>query len=78
MVRDIGDGYVLVTERTLRRFQPVQLDQLTVELERRIREVRADQPDLADTKAVQIRNRRIQRLSTARRILQGVRMKRRA
>lgn len=76
MVRDIGEGYLLVTERTFARLRPAEIDQLSFELERRVREVRGAQPSLDDQKELQNRNRRLQRLVGAQRMLQSFRMRR--
>ncbi len=65
MAKDIADGYVLVTERTYQRFETGQLDQLGFELERALRDTRGDQPPLDDLTAIQQRNRKIQRLTSA-------------
>ena len=78
MARDIGNGYLLVTERTLIRLEKAQLDQLDFEIDKQLREIRGKQPDLADIEALRDRNRKIQRLSTGRRILQAVRGRRRS
>jgi len=77
MVRQVADGYTLVTERTFKSLGRGQLDQLSFELERLLREIRGDQPDLEDLDAIQKRNRRIQRLNTCRMMLQTYRQRRR-
>ena len=77
MVRDIADGHLLMTERHLQRMEPSDLEQLRFELDRHMREIRGDQPSLEDLPAVQSRNRRIQRLNTARLILRNVRQRKR-
>jgi hypothetical protein len=77
MVRDIGEGYLLVTERTFARMPPTELDQVTFELDRKLREVRGDQPPLDATAELQLRNRRISRLVGAQRVLQTTRARRR-
>jgi hypothetical protein len=76
LARDIAAGHFLVTERTFQAFNRGQLDKLTFELDRCLREVRAEQPPLEDTRAVQDRNRRIQRLNTAAMILRSYRLRR--
>lgn len=76
MVRDIGEGFLLVTERTFVRLRAAEIDQLSFELERRVREVRGNQPSLDDQKELQVRNRRLQRLVGAQRMLQAFRMRR--
>jgi hypothetical protein len=65
MVRDIAEGYVLLTERSFRALSRGDLDQLAFELDRHLRELRGDQPASDDIPAIQLRNRRIQRLNSA-------------
>lgn len=76
MVRDIAAGHFLVTERTFYNLNRAQLDKLTFELDRLLREIRAEQPAIDDTRAVQHRNRRMQRINTAKMILRNFRVKR--
>ncbi len=76
MVRDIAEGYFLVTERTFGRFDHGGLEQIRFEIDRHIREVRGDQPPIDDMQAVQKRNRRIQRLNTALMVLRAYQQKR--
>lgn len=73
MARDIAEGYVLVTERSFRPFARGELDQIKFELDRRMREIRGEQPSLDDLAAIQLRNRRIQRLRSAQMVLQTFR-----
>ncbi|HEX2644319.1 MAG TPA: hypothetical protein VHU81_15085 [Thermoanaerobaculia bacterium] len=75
MARDIAEGYTLVTERTFRTMNRGDLDQLGFEIERHMRELRGDQPALDDMPAIQLRNRRLQRLNSAVQILRSFRMK---
>jgi len=77
MTRDITEGFILVTERTFTRLQPAELDQLGFEIDRHLREVRGEQPPLEDIGALQLRNRRIQRLNSALFILRAYRQKKR-
>lgn len=77
MVRDIAEGYLAVTERTLTRLTRGELDQMAFELERHLREIRGDQPPLEDLAAIQRRNRKIQRLNQAFMILRAYRQKKR-
>ena len=77
MARDIGGGYVLMTPKTLGKLTVGQLEKLGFELDRRIRDVRSQQPDGSDVMALQQRNRQIQRLTAARRMLESERRKRR-
>lgn len=64
MVRDIAEGYYLLTERSFRPFSRSELDKIQFEIDRKLRELRGEQPALDDLPAVQSRNRRIQRLTT--------------
>jgi hypothetical protein len=73
MVRDIAEGYVLITERSFRTLSRGELDQLGFELERHLRELRGDQPASQDIPAIQLRNRRIQRLNSAGVVLRSFR-----
>lgn len=75
MVREIADGYFLVTERTFARFDRGALGQLQFEIDRHMREVRGDQPPLDDMQAIQKRNRKIQRLNTALMVLRSYQQK---
>jgi hypothetical protein len=77
MVRDVAEGHLMVTERTLKNLDPPDLNTLSFELERHLREIRGEQPPLDDTTAVQQRNRRIQRINAAHMILRSYRMKNR-
>lgn len=77
MVKDIGDGYITLNERSLKRFSRSELDKIVFELDRRVREVRADQPALDDLPAVQTRQRRLQRLTRSRTMVDAYRAKRR-
>jgi hypothetical protein len=65
MVRDIADGFLLVSERTFRAYNLREITAFTLEAERLLRELRSDQPPLSDIEAVQKRQRRIQRLQQA-------------
>lgn len=76
MARDIGDGYILVNERTFARMTTPDLEKAGFELERRLRDVRGSQPDQTDIQALQLRNRKMQRLSQAKMVLQAFRRRR--
>jgi hypothetical protein len=75
MVRDIAEGFILLTERSFRSFGPPELERFQFELDRRLRDVRGEQPDLSDLGAIQQRNRRLQRLQTAQVMLQAYRVR---
>ncbi len=70
-VREIGGGFLIVTERTFKRFDRAQLEQLAFELDRHLREVRGEQPAVEDVEAVRKRNRVVQRLNGALMMLRG-------
>ena len=71
MARDVGDGYILVNERTFARMTAPDLEKIGFEMDRRLRDVRGKQPDQTDTEALRLRNRRLQRLSQAKSVLQA-------
>ncbi len=73
MARDVAEGYLLVTERTFKTFSRSDLDQLTFEIDRHMRELRGDQPALDDLPAIQARQRKMQRLNSALQMLRGYR-----
>ncbi len=77
MVRQITEGFTLVSAVSLKRFTPAELQTLQAELERRLREIRGDQVDLADIQALQQRNRRISRIEGALRIVRHTLQQRR-
>ncbi len=72
MVRQITEGYTLVNAVSLRRYQDGELKKLQVEIERRLRDLRGVQVDLADIPAIQAKNRRLSRLEGALRVVRGV------
>jgi hypothetical protein len=73
MAKDISEGHILVTERVVRRLNVAEMGQLSHELDRKLRELRGEQPDLEDSQALQARNRRIQRLRNALQLVHSVR-----
>ena len=75
MAKDIADGYVMITERSFKSLTRSDLDQLTFELERHLRDLRGDQAPLDDIQAIQARNRKIQRVNTAMMVLRSYRAK---
>ena len=78
MVQQIGNGHLLVTERTFKRLSRGELDQLSFEIEKLLREIRGDPPPpVDDTQAIQQRNRKLQRLNSCRMMLQTYRQRRR-
>jgi hypothetical protein len=77
MVQGMAEGHHNVTERTFRSMSRGQLDQLSHELERQLRDARGDQPPIDDLDRVKARNRKIQRLNSARMIMLGFRQRNR-
>lgn len=75
MAKDIAEGYVMITERSFKSLTRSDLDQLTFELERHLRDLRGDQAPLDDIQAIQLRNRKIQRVNTAQMVLRSYRAK---
>ena len=75
MAKDIAEGYVMITERSFKSLTRSDLDQLTFELERHLRDLRSDQAPLDDIPAIQLRNRKIQRVNTAMMVLRSYRAK---
>jgi hypothetical protein len=65
MAGQIGDGYILVTERTWVRLDRGDLERLAFELDKLLRELRSEQPPLDDIPAIQQRNRKVSRLTGA-------------
>lgn len=65
MAKDLSSGVQMLTEPLMRRLRRPELELLTFELEKLLREIRGDQPPLDDIPALQQRNRRIQRLQHA-------------
>lgn len=73
--RDIADGYQVVTERSFKGLTRPEMDQLAFEIDRALRDIRADQPALDDLPAVQSRSRKIQRLNGAMMMMRTYRQK---
>jgi hypothetical protein len=65
MVRDIAEGYVIVSDRTFRSYGPKDFVDFSLEANRLLQEIRSNQPAISDTEAVQKRHRRMQRLQQA-------------
>jgi len=73
MVRDLAEGFIIVTERTFKVYNPQQLSDFQMEAERYLREVRANQAATGDVEATQKRQRRMQRLQQSITIANAVR-----
>jgi hypothetical protein len=71
MAKDVAEGFLLVTERTFTRFDRAQLDQLAFEMDRALREIRAEAVPLDDLAAIKVKNRKLTRLTGALSMLKG-------
>lgn len=65
MARDIGEGFVNVTERTFKSMTDADMKQLVFEIDRFLRELRGSRSATEEIDSVKARNRKIQRLNTA-------------
>jgi hypothetical protein len=73
--RDIAEGYQVVTERSFKGLTRPEMDQLAFEIDRALREIRAEQPALDDLPTIQAKNRKIQRLNGALMMMRTYRQK---
>jgi hypothetical protein len=73
--RDIAEGFQVVTERSFKGLTPPEMDQLAFEIDRALREIRADQVPVDDLVMIQAKNRKIQRLTGALMMMRGYRQK---
>ena len=71
MASQIAEGFILLSTATLKGYQPGELNLLRTELDKILREVRAETPPQDDALANQARNRKIARLSSAMQVIQG-------
>jgi hypothetical protein len=76
MAREIGEGFVLVTERTLARMSRAQVDRLSFEIERCLRDIRGAPSADLEALELQRRNRKMLKLTGAQRVLRAHLMKR--
>ena len=65
MANQIAEGFILLSQNTLRGFTDAELNLLRFELEKLQRDTRAEVPPQDDAMAQQARNRKISRLSGA-------------
>ncbi len=77
MARDIGEGFVNVTERTFKSMTDADMNQLVFEIDRLLRDLRGSRSATDDIDVVKARNRKIQRLNTALMISRTYRQKHR-
>jgi hypothetical protein len=73
MVRELADGFIIVTERTFKQYKPQELTDFQMEADKLLREVRANQPSATELEATQKRQRRMQRIQHAITIVNAVR-----
>jgi len=71
MAGQIADGFILVSTNTLKGYLPAELNLLKTELDKLLREVRAEVPPQDDALANQARNRKIARISSAMQVVQN-------
>lgn len=76
MVKDIAEGYIIISEHTFKKFDMGELQVFMAELEKYTREVRGTAAPPNDIDAVQRRNRKLQRLYQTQQIVNNVRMRR--
>jgi hypothetical protein len=65
MVRDVAEGFIIVSERTFRNYGPGEFAEFSREANRFLTEVRSNQPALTEVEAIQKRQRRMIRLQQA-------------
>jgi len=70
MANQIAGGYCLLSAATLKGFLPGELQLLRFELDKLLRNVRAEVPPQDDALAQQARNHKISRLSSAVQVVQ--------
>lgn len=75
MARDIGEGYVSVTERTFKSMAVPDMAKLSHEIERLLRELRGEGTVDDELNVVQARNRKILRLNSALTVMRAYRTK---
>ena len=63
--RDIAEGFQVVTERSFKGITVPEMDQLAFEINRGLRDIRAEQVPTDDLVQIQAKNRKIQRLNGA-------------
>jgi hypothetical protein len=73
--RDIAEGFQAVTERSFKGLSRPEMDQLAFEIDRALRDIRAEQVAVDDLPMIQAKNRKIQRLNGAMMMMRGYRQK---
>ena len=77
MVRDMAEGYIIVTERTFKTYKPQELSEFQLEAEKLLRETRSNQPATSDIEGTQKRQRRLQRIQQSITLVNAVRARNR-
>lgn len=77
MVRELADGFIIITERTFKNYKPQDLTDFQMDAERYLREIRAAMAPAGDQEAIQKRQRRLQRLQQAITVANAVRSRNR-
>ncbi len=73
--RDISEGFQVVTERSFKGITPPEMDQLAFEINRNLRDIRAEQVATDDLPMIQAKNRKLQRLNGALMMMRTYRQK---
>ena len=73
--RDISEGFQSVTERSFKGLSRPEMDQLAFEIDRALRDIRAEQVAVDDLPMIQAKNRKIQRLNGALMMMRSYRAK---
>ncbi len=71
MAAQVADGFILLSSASLKGFLPGDLTAFRLELEKLLRNVRAEVPPADDALAQAARNRKIGRLSSAIQVVQN-------
>jgi hypothetical protein len=71
MARDIAEGFILLNDSMLRKFNAGESQQLLFELDKLAKDARAEQVAQEDTQAIQKKNRRISRINQATMIIKS-------
>jgi hypothetical protein len=77
MARQVCDGFTLLSTVMLKRLDIKQMELLEFELDRRLRDARAEPMDLEDQEGLQQRNRRLSRIEGGLRVLRHAMQQRR-
>ena len=75
MAREIGEGYIQVSDRTYRNMNAAELQKLSHELDRHQRELRGEPSATDDSAQLQARQRKLLRLRTALMVLNSYRQR---